>query len=106
MTPRPTPDGVSLRLAGEMDVATATHLPETVRALPAHLLRHVRLNMAELTFIDASGLTALIETRALVHGRGGRLSLQDLRPGLVWLLETTDLAAAFGLAGTAPAEER
>ena len=98
VTPQPTPDGVSLRLAGEMDVATARHLPEIVRTLPAHLVRHVRLNLAELTFIDASGLTALIETRKLVHGRGGRLSLQDPRPPLVRLLEITDLAATFGVA--------
>jgi anti-anti-sigma factor len=100
VTPGPMPDGVSLRLAGELDVATARHLPEIVRALPAHLVRHVRLNLAELSFTDASGLTALIEARALVHGRGGSLSLQDPRPALVRLLDVADLTATFGV-GTA-----
>lgn len=106
VAPQPTPGGVSFRLAGEMDVATARHLPEIVRALAAHLARHVRLNLAELIFVDASGLTALIETRALVHGRGGRLDLQDPPPALVRLLEIIDLAATFGVATGTPAEEQ
>jgi anti-sigma B factor antagonist len=105
-TPGPMPDGVTLRLAGELDVATARHLPEIVRALPADLVRHVRLDLAELSFIDASGLTALIETRTLVHGRGGQLSLQDPRPALVRLLEIADLAATFGLRTAMSVEDR
>jgi anti-anti-sigma factor len=106
VTPEPTPDGVSLRLSGEIDVATSSHLPEIVRALPAHLVRHVRLNLAGLTFVDAAGLTALIETRALVQSRGGRLSLQDPRPALVRLLEITNLAATFGVGTATHADKR
>jgi anti-anti-sigma factor len=89
-----------------MDVATAGHLPEIVRGLPAHLVRHVRLHLVELTFIDASGLTALIQTRALVHGRGGRLTLHESSPTLARLLEVTDLAATFGVATVTAADER
>ncbi len=57
-------------------------------------------------FVDASGLTALIETRALVDGRGGQLSLQDPRPTMVRLLEIADLAATFGVRTAMSVEDR
>ena len=95
VTPGPSPVGVSLRLTGEMDVATGGHLTEIIRALPVNLLRHVRLDLTDLAFIDASGLTELVDARTAVRSPGGQLTLHGPRPLLVRLLDMTDLTAMF-----------
>jgi anti-anti-sigma factor len=105
VTPEPDPAGVRLRLAGEMDLATAGQLTTIIGTLPAHLVRHVRLDLADLAFVDASGLAALIETRTFIHSRGGRLSLENPRPPLVRLLQITNLTTLFD-GETAPVEKR
>ena len=93
--PERGPEGIWLRLAGEMDIATADHLVDMIRPLPGPDLRRVRLDLAELVFIDASGLTALQQANMIVAGRGGRLTLHGVRPLLRRLLEVTDLSSAF-----------
>ena len=95
VTPERGPDSISLRLAGEMDIATAHQLVDIVRPLSAADLRRVRLDLAELVFIDASGLTALLQASMIVAGRGGRFTLHGVRPLLRRLLEITDLGRDF-----------
>lgn len=97
VAPHRTPDGIALRLTGEMDIATAPHLVEGVRSLSRPDLQHVRLDLTQLTFIDASGLRALVEARMLVHGQGGRLSLHGARLLLRRMLQITKLNTAFDL---------
>jgi anti-sigma B factor antagonist len=97
VTPERSPQGISLRLAGEMDIATADRLVEMARTLSDQDVRHVRLDVAELQFIDAAGLSALVQTRTHVLGHGGRLILHGVRPFLHRLLAITDLSAAFEL---------
>jgi anti-sigma B factor antagonist len=87
---------VCLRLAGEMDVATAGQLTEIVRSLPADQLR-VQLDLSDLDFLDAAGLTALLEARAIVRARDGRLSLRRPSASVLRLLVLTDLAETFDL---------
>jgi anti-anti-sigma factor len=94
VTPERAPDGISLRLVGEMDIATAHHLVDIIRPLPAPDLRG-RLDLAELDFIDASGLTALLQASMIVAGGGGRLTLHGVRPLIRRLLEITDLGRVF-----------
>jgi anti-sigma B factor antagonist len=93
-----SPEGISLRMAGEMDIATADRLVEMTRTLSDHDVRRVRLDLAELHFIDASGLSALVQTRTHVLDQGGRLTLHGVRPLLRRLLAITNLRAAFELA--------
>jgi anti-sigma B factor antagonist len=107
---RVTPDAelgeVSLRLAGELDVATAGQLAETMRSLPVEHLRQVRLDLSDLAFLDAAGLTALLRARALIRACDGRLVLDRPAPPILRLLAVTDLTDAFdiGTAGPVPGE--
>jgi len=94
------PDGISLRLIGEMDLVTAPHLVESVRSLRGPDMQHVRLDLTQLTFVDAAGLRALVQARMLVHGRGGQLTLRGARPLLRRMLEITELNTAFDLEST------
>jgi anti-sigma B factor antagonist len=93
-----SPGGISLRLAGEMDIATAGRLVEMTRTLSDQDVRRVRLDLAELHFIDAAGLGALVQTRTRVLDQGGQLTLHGVRPVLHRLLAITNLNAAFELA--------
>ena len=95
VTPERSSEGISLRLAGEMDIATADRLVEMARTMSDQDVRRVRLDLAELAFIDASGLGALVQTRTHVLNHGGRLTLRGVRPFLHRLLAITDLSALF-----------
>jgi anti-sigma B factor antagonist len=81
-----------------MDIATAPHLVATVRSLSQRDLQHVWLDLSRLTFIDGSGLAALVQVRMLVDGRGGLLTLQGVRPLVRRLLTITNLSREFNLA--------
>lgn len=94
-TPETGPHGVRLRLAGELDVATAGHLVEIARSLPDHHLHEVVLDVSGLAFVDAAGLSALLRTKKVVHHRGGRLVLQGPAPILRRMLAVTGLESSF-----------
>jgi anti-sigma B factor antagonist len=96
MPPRST-GGVCVRVTGEMDIATAPHLVATTRSLSRPDMQHVWLDLSRLTFIDGSGLAALVQVRRLVDCRGSRLSVHGISPLVRRLLTITNLAREFDL---------
>lgn len=102
VTPEIGPDLTSLRLAGEMDLATAGQLVEIVRSLSVGNLKQVRLNLSDLAFVDAAGLTALLQVKALVRARDGRLFLYRPSSALVRFLAITGLTGAFEFSTGSP----
>lgn len=96
VTPEFAAGTTRLRLAGELDLATAGQLTGMVRSLPAG---HLRLDLSGLTFLDAAGLTALLEARALVRARDGRLVLDRPGPPVLRVLELTGMTGAFVIDG-------
>ena len=97
VTADPVPGGSCVRVAGEMDIATAPQLVATVRVLSRPELEHVWLDLTGLAFIDATGLAALVQVRRLVDGRGGQLTLHGVRPLARRLLTITNLSREFTL---------
>lgn len=71
-----------LRLAGELDLATAGHLREHLhRALvQGASLRHLVVDVAGLEFLDVAGLNALLEAGPHLASTGATLSLRRPRP--------------------------
>jgi anti-sigma B factor antagonist len=85
---------VVMTLVGELDLAGAPLLEERLRATEA-LDGRLVLDLRELRFIDATGLTALVEAhnRREADGRGLRITAQ---PGLVLrMLELCGLDRLF-----------
>lgn len=94
--------GTSLvvRITGELDVLTAEQFRRQVEAaLERHRARNLYLNLSGVTFIDSSGLGAILGRYKRVRQAGGRMALvsptRAIRPvlemaGLYRLMEVLD----------------
>ena len=80
LTPQPQGRRTVIGLGGELDLATADHLPDFLRAMTTEDCREVHLDLADLTFIDVVGLTALVRAGEVVRERAGRMTIGGLRP--------------------------
>jgi anti-sigma B factor antagonist len=86
-----------LRLAGELDLATADLLRERVRALlgPGNDVSKLVLDLAGLEFLDVTGLGALLEARRKLAAVGATLTLRRPRPMVVRMLTLLELDQAM-----------
>ena len=86
-----------LRIAGELDAATAGPLLEALEAATGAHIRHLEIDMAEVTFIDSTGLGVLVRA----HNRLAKLpdaqplALVSPRPQARKVLEITGLTRVF-----------
>ena len=83
-----------VRIAGEVDLATACSLHFALRALVADTPR-LALDVAELAFIDALGIRMLRQAQEQATSRGGWVRLIGVRPQLDMLLELLGLDEVF-----------
>jgi anti-anti-sigma factor len=86
-----------LRLAGELDLATADLLRERIRPLVGHgsVVRELVLDLAALEFLDVTGLGALLEARRKLAATGATLTLRRPRPMVVRMLNLLNLEEAL-----------
>lgn len=76
---------VLLELAGELDLAGIGRLDEAARDLPAH--GHVTIDMARLTFMDSSGIKALMSIDLRSRAQSCTLTLRAPQPRVLKVLE-------------------
>ena len=90
-------DQAVVRMVGELDMATAPKLRETVIKLlqPSLGVGVVILDLSEVTFVDSTGLGVLAASRQRVEREGGALVLRGPRPNTVKVLEVTGLDRVF-----------
>jgi anti-sigma B factor antagonist len=75
-TIRDLPDVHVVPLSGELDVATATGLPEMLVAIAGST---VVVDLADVSFMDSSGIAAMVIARNPITEQGDRMVLT--RPG-------------------------
>jgi len=85
---------VILRLGGEIDLLTAAQLEGELRRAGLLASGRVTLDLQEVTFVDASGLGALITAR---NELGDRLNIRGARPRVRRLIILAGLDAWLGL---------
>lgn len=85
---RPDDGGVTLILEGELDLASAPSLIHCLTELDPSW-RDVVVDMAGVSFVDSSGLAALV--RAATHGDGRTIRVCSPRPAVRRVLEITAL---------------
>ncbi|MDI6100937.1 STAS domain-containing protein [Actinoplanes sp. NEAU-A12] len=92
--------GITVSLAGECDLSTREHL--TAVLLDAvHRARAVFVDLAELTFIDSSGVHSLVIAHHAAKHTGGRIYVMNAGGAVAAVLEMTGLDTLL----RAPAEE-
>lgn len=91
-------------VAGDIDLATApdlhTHLCAAIDAMISNVGGVVIVDLSAVTFMDASGLTALIRAEARACERGARLRLRAQAPCVTRLLQLTGLGRHFQVCPT------
>lgn len=73
----------------------STLLRDTIRDLLEQNETHILLNLAEVTYIDSSGLGELVSGFSAVRARGGELKLLHLTRKVHDLLQITKLYTVF-----------
>jgi len=67
-------------LSGRFDAGTANVLKDVFYDVIAGNTRHVIVDMAKVTFIDSSGLAAIVSALKMLRRVGGSLLLADMQP--------------------------
>jgi anti-sigma B factor antagonist len=86
-----------VRLLGELDLATAGLLRDELARLAADGATQVTLDLAELVFIDSTGLSVLISALKRLRDQGGDMALRSPTPGTRKVLEITGLTEVFSI---------
>ena len=82
-------------LAGEMDIANAHRLLETVETLCAGGAEEVLLDLRELTFVDSTGLRTLAECQRRCAEHGCAFALTPGPPPVQRVFEVAGLLDVF-----------
>lgn len=88
----------SLRVAGEVDLSTVAIFDEAISASVENAHDPLRIDLSGVTFMDSSGLNALIRARNTLEERGVKLVISGVSDQVRHLLEISGLATAFVIA--------
>ncbi|MEV4488523.1 STAS domain-containing protein [Micromonospora coxensis] len=90
---------IVLRPVGEVDMSTAAVLDRAVdAALDCPETVRVVVDLAEVPFLDSTGLAALLRGAAEAVGRGASLRVVDPQPVVARVLRITAVDTLLGLA--------
>lgn len=92
-----TRDGsrLDLAVAGELDLYTAPRLEEAVAVETSTGASEVVLELSGVTFVDSSGLSAIITLHQQLTASGATLALRNPSAFVVRLLDLTGVAGAL-----------
>ena len=95
---------VVARLVGELDLVTVPLLEERLESLRREGARQLTLDLAELAFIDSTGLSALVGALKRYRADGGDIVLRSPTRATTKVLEISGLDKVFAIeAGPAQA---
>ena len=91
-----------ITLAGEIDVATVVTVRESLADAARTTRGDVVLDLERVTFVDSTGIAALLVARQELLDEMRRLHLRRPSPRVTKVLAIMGLAAIFGLDPGAP----
>jgi anti-sigma B factor antagonist len=95
-----------IAIRGEVDLHTVHLITELVEHVARHRPAEVVLDMADVSFFCADGLSALLRARDTVTRAGGHLVLRNPSPKASLILAITDTEHLFPLETTTTAHYR
>ncbi|MBK7141013.1 MAG: STAS domain-containing protein [bacterium] len=84
-----------IQLTGRLDLASGSSLKEQVKKLLAKNETTIHLNLAQVEFINSSGLGALVSIMKEVRLTKGRLTLSNLASYVQEIFDITQLSHIF-----------
>ena len=87
-------DGVTLSVGGELDHGAGGYVEACLDALVAVGAKHVTLDLSGVTFLDAGGITPILELRARLLRNHGTLRVVAASDRVLRLLDLCDLTEA------------
>ena len=66
-------DSATIAVTGELDLASAPEIKRAVAGLMGSGVRHLGVDLAQATFVDSSGMGALLWASLRLHAAGGDL---------------------------------
>ena len=93
---RETADATILDMSGRISLGEALgESRDSIREALAGDQKNILLNLAEVSYIDSSGLGQLISSYATVASRGGQMKLLNLQKRVNDLMQITKLVTVF-----------
>ena len=93
---RETPNAAILDMSGRVTLGDGlSDLRDSIREALAGDQKNILLNLAEVSYIDSSGLGQLIGSYASVTNRGGQMKLLNLQKRVNDLMQITKLLTVF-----------
>ena len=89
-----------LALNGRLDLASGSTLKEYIKRLSEKNMTSVHLNLADVEFINSSGLGALVSIMKEIRLLKGRLTLSNLASYVQEIFEITQLSHIFEIYAT------
>lgn len=87
-----SPTRVTIRVIGEVDAATAALLSDALRVAMADDPAEIELDCTEMTFLDSSGIRALVEASDRARDAASTaISITNVSPGPQRILEICGL---------------
>lgn len=90
-----TDDAAVVTIVGELDLSTAPRLLEVLAELAGNGTNDVTLDLAEMAFIDSTGVSVFVSGLKRLRETGGNLALQSPRASTMKVLEITGLTTVF-----------
>jgi anti-sigma B factor antagonist len=88
--------GPVVRVAGELDLASAGQFRECLQELMG---RTLTIDFTDVTFMDSTALGVLIAAQQRQEVEGGELILHGVRPAQMRVIEIAGLAEVFNVDG-------
>jgi anti-sigma B factor antagonist len=96
----------TVAVGGEIDIANAAHLRDCLTGCLADGCTEITLDMEEVTFMGASGLSVLADVTELAESCGGRLILQKTPARIQKVIQIAGLAAAIHIVEPASSRDQ
>jgi anti-sigma B factor antagonist len=94
-----------VQVCGDLDMATSSHLRESLQRLIDAGDRQVVVDLAGVGFMDSSGLGALVLNYKALHDVSGRLRLAAAQPAVRRVLRITSVDRAINVYDSVEAAE-
>ncbi|MGH9016763.1 MAG: STAS domain-containing protein [Acidimicrobiales bacterium] len=89
-----------ITVAGEIDIQTSPQLEKSLQGILEAGSASVFVDLADVTFLDSTGLSVLVGALQRCREAGGSLRLRSPKPNIRRVLEITGLTEAFQVTST------